>query len=331
MSSLTLRTLGSTNVTVTALGFGAAQIGNLYRAVDDDTARSAVDAAWDGGIRYFDTAPHYGLGLSELRLGRALQTRPRNEYCISTKVGRVLAPNPAPQGSDMTAGGFDVPDDLCRVKDYSRDGVLRSLEGSLLRLDLDRVDVVYVHDPENDMDAAVRHAIPALIEMREQGVLRAVGAGMNYVKPLQRIVAETDVDVVMVAGRYTLADRTAEPLLDQCVARGVSIVLAAPFNSGLLARAWPPDDAYFDYKPAPPAILATARAYAQICLNNDVELPHAALQFPLQHPAITSVVTGLRSPTHVRNALSWITTPLPDQVWSDLRSLRGAKSLRSTS
>ena len=155
----------NTGVTLTRLGFGAAPIGNLYRPIDDATAAGAVTAAWDRGIRYFDTAPHYGLGLSERRLGSALRARPRNQYVVSTKVGRLLSPNPSLKGSDLEAGAFAVPDDLIRVRDYSRSGVLRSIESSLDRLGLDRVDIVYVHDPEDHMSAAISEAIPALIEL----------------------------------------------------------------------------------------------------------------------------------------------------------------------
>ena len=181
----------------------------------------------------------------------ALQGKPRDEYVISTKVGRLLQTNPVPTGSDLKAGGFAVTDDLIRVRDYSRDGVLRSIESSLERLGLDRIDIVYVHDPEDHMDSAVGEAVPALVELREQGVVGAVGAGMNFVEPLRRFVAETDVDVLMVAGRWTLVDQSAEPLLTDCAHAGVAVVAAAPFNSGLLARPHPADDARFDYDTAP--------------------------------------------------------------------------------
>ncbi|WP_447008455.1 aldo/keto reductase [Saccharothrix isguenensis] len=236
MQELPRRPLGTTGVTVTELGFGAAPIGNLYRARPDDVARAAVDAAWAEGVRYFDTAPHYGLGLSERRLGAALASRPRDDYVISTKVGQLLEPNPAPTGSDLPHGGFDVPDDLTRVRDYSADGVLRSIETSLERLGVDRIDIVLVHDPDDHVDQALAEAVPALAALREQGVVGAVGLGMNQWQASLRAVRETDVDVVMVAGRWTLVNRTARPLLDTCAECGVSVLAAAPFNSGLLAR-----------------------------------------------------------------------------------------------
>lgn len=315
---MTRAEIARTGVFVTALGFGGSTVGNLYRAVDDETAFAAVAAAWDGGIRYFDTAPHYGLGLSERRLGRALKDRPRDEYTLSTKVGRLLAPNPSPTGSDLETGGFAVPDDLVRVRSYSRDGVLRSIESSLERLGLDRIDIVYVHDPEDYMEVAIAEAVPALVELREQGVVGAVGAGMNYVEPLRRFVAEADVDVIMVAGRWTLVDQRAEPLLDECSEAAVGVVVAAPFNSGLLASSEPASDAMFDYDTAPADVLDAARASARACKRRGVELPAAALQFPLRHPAAVSVVTGMRTVEQVETNLRWIAAEIDARLWAEL-------------
>ncbi|MCL7378328.1 aldo/keto reductase [Streptomyces sp. 35G-GA-8] len=315
---MTARGLGRTRVRVSPLGFGAAPIGNLYTPLDENQALAAVDAAWDAGVRYYDTAPHYGLGLSERRLGAALAHRPRAEFTVSTKVGRLLEPHPAPTGSDLAAGGFAVPDTLIRRPDYSRDGVLRSLEGSLIRLGLDRVDIVYVHDPDDHVDAALDQALPALAALRDQGVIGAVGVGMNAVAPLLRVVAEADVDAVMVAGRWTLLDRTARPLLDACAERGVSVVAAAPFNSGLLSRPHPPDDAFFDYGPAPEAVLRRARRLAEVCARHGTVLPHAAVRFPLRDPVVAGVVAGFRSSAEVTSAALWIADDLTDDAWSDL-------------
>ncbi|MYZ40909.1 aldo/keto reductase [Streptomyces sp. MnatMP-M17] len=314
------RRLGRTDVRVSALGFGGAPLGNLYAPLGDDQARATVEAAWDAGVRYFDTAPHYGLGLSERRLGAALAHRPRAEFTVSTKVGRLLEPHPAPTGSDLAAGGFAVPDTLIRRPDYSRDGVLRSLEGSLTRLGLDRVDVVYVHDPDDHLDTALDQALPALAALRDQGVIGAVGVGMNTVAPLLRIVAEADVDAVMVAGRWTLIDRTARPLLDACAERGVAVVAAAPFNSGLLSRPYPPDEASFDYGPAPAALLRRARHLADICTAHHTTLPHAALRFPLRAPAVPTVVAGFRTPQEATSAAHWTAHDLPANTWSALDS-----------
>ncbi|MFF4750390.1 aldo/keto reductase [Streptomyces sp. NPDC002514] len=315
------RTIGRTPVRVGELGFGAAPLGNLYSAVDDATADATIEAAWAAGVRHFDTAPHYGLGLSERRLGRALAGRPRDRFTLSTKVGRLLATNPHPTGSDLAAGGFDVPDTSVRRPDYSRDGVLRSLEASRARLGVDRIDIVYVHDPDEHMDTAVDQAVPALVELREQGVIGAVGVGMNSVPPLLRFVTETDVDVVMVAGRWTLADRTALPLLAACADRGVSAVAAAPFNSGLLSSPSPADGAYFDYRPAPADLLTRARALADVCRRHGTVLPHAALRFPLRHPVVASVVAGFRTPEEVRSAAKWTARDLPSRAWAELEAV----------
>jgi D-threo-aldose 1-dehydrogenase len=314
--------VGRSDAFVTELGFGGAPVGNLYASVPDDVAIATVRHAWDKGIRYFDTAPHYGLGLSESRIGAALRELPREEYVISTKVGRLLVPNPTPTGSDLAAGGFDVPDHLTRQYDYSRDGVRRSVEASLERMGLDHIDVAYVHDPENHMDQAVLEAIPALVELREQGVIRAIGAGMNLVAPLLRIVTEADIDVVMLAGRWTLADRSGEPLVATCEQRGVSVVAAAPFNSGLLASPAPPDDVRFDYAPASEQLLSFARRAADLCRAAGADLPQAALQFPLLHQSVASVVVGMASPRHVVTDVRWAATAMPSGLWSRLLALR---------
>jgi len=303
---------------VTELGFGGASLGNLYTETSDTEARLAVDAAWDGGVRYYDTAPHYGLGLSERRLGAALAGRPRADYVLSTKVGRLLAPNPAPTGSDLASGGFAVPDDLVRRFDFSRDGVLRSLEASLGRLGVSRVDIVYVHDPDEHVDQAITEAVPALAELRAQGVIGAVGVGMNQWQALLRMVRETDLDVIMLAGRWTLLDRSGASLLAACAERGVAVVAAAPFNSGLLARDWPEADAHFDYRSPSPDVLARARSLAGICRRHGVRLPAAALKFPLRHPAVTSVVAGLRTAAEVSSALRLLAEPVPEAAWAEL-------------
>ena len=309
--------LGRTAVMVSELGFGGAPIGNLYAPVPDEQARAAVDAAWDAGVRYFDTAPHYGLGLSEQRLGAALRERPRSQFTVSTKVGRLLVPNPSPTGSDLELGGFAVPDTLARVFDFSRDGVLRSLESSLDRLGLDRIDIALIHDPDDHLDDALAQAVPALVELRDQGVVGAVGAGMNSVRPLLRFVAESDVDVVMVAGRWTLLDRTAAPLLDACAAREVAVLAAAPFNSGLLASDQPTEGT-FNYTLAPPELLAAARRYADLARADGATLPQLALQFPLRHPAVASVVAGMVTPEQSAADAAWLATAVPAPLWDSV-------------
>lgn len=312
------RKLGRTDVEVSELGFGGAQIGNLYTEVADETAAAAVDAAWEEGVRYFDTAPHYGLGLSERRLGAALAGRPRDEFVVSTKVGRLLVPNRSPRGSDLDVGGFAVADVLERRLDYSGDGVRRSLEASLQRLGLDRVDIVYVHDPDDHLDQAVNEAIPALCELRDEGTVGAVGAGMNYWEPLLRIVRESDADAVMLAGRWTLLDRSGAPLLEECERRGVSVVAAAPFNSGLLSRPWPAEGAKWDYSPASGDMLAKARALATACREHGNTLPEAAVCFPLRHPAVATVVAGMRTAAQARGSAAYLAADISEAAWAAL-------------
>jgi D-threo-aldose 1-dehydrogenase len=250
-------------------------------------------------------------------MGAALAGLPRDEFVVSTKVGRLLIPNPSPKGWDLD-NGFVVPDDLTRARDYSRDGVIRSLESSLDRLGLDRVDIVYVHDPDDYLDQAISVTVPALAELRDAGVVGAIGAGMNSSEPLLRIVKESDVDLVMLAGRWTLLDRSGEPLLAECLKRGVSVVAAAVFNSGLLARSWPPDGAPFNYSPASEAVLARARALARVCEDLGTTLPEAAASFGLRHPAVASVVVGAGSADHVTMAAQRVTAELPSTTWRAL-------------
>ncbi|WP_422739788.1 aldo/keto reductase [Micromonospora sp. WMMD729] len=306
-------------VRLSTLGFGAAQGGNLYRATSDEEFSAAVDTAWDAGIRYFDTAPHYGLGLSERRLGAALRSRPRDEYVVSTKVGRLLVPSPE-SARERDPEGFDVPADHRRVWDFSRDGVLRSLTASLERTGLDRVDVVYLHDPDEHWEQAATEAVPALVELREQGVVGAIGAGMNQSAMLARFVQETDIDVVMCAGRYTLLEQGAlDDLLPAAQAAGVGVVIAGVYNSGLLARDQPPADATYNYQQAPPEVIERARRIAAVCQEYDVTLPQAALAFVRRHPVVVSTVVGLRDAAQVTETLRRFDADVPEQLWAALR------------
>jgi D-threo-aldose 1-dehydrogenase len=313
----TRRRVGRTDLRIGPIGFGGTGIGNLFSAVSDEVADAAIEAAWGCGVRYFDTAPLYGLGLSEVRLGRALGRHPRGEYVLSTKVGRAVALNPSAQGG-RAEGLFDVPDDRVAVRDYSADGVRRSLEASLDRLGTDRVDIVLVHDPDDHLEQTVTEAIPALVRLREEGVVRAIGAGMNQWQALRLLVERCDLDVVMVAGRWTLLDRSAAPLLDECVGRGVSVLAAAPYNSGLLARDEPPADATFDYAQASPHVLARTRQLADTSREHGLTLPTVALQFPLLHPAVVSVVTGVATAEEARAGARRMSTPVPAAFWSAL-------------
>jgi D-threo-aldose 1-dehydrogenase len=312
------RPLGGTAVRVSTLGFGGAPIGNFQRTVDDATAAATVDAAWDAGVRFFDTAPHYGLGLSERRLGRALAGRPRAGYTICTKVGRVLVPDPA-RASARDDRGFEVPATHRRVWDFSADGVRRSLEGSLERLGTDRADVVLLHDPDEHWRAAVEEALPALAELRAQGVAGAIGAGMNQWKMLAGFVREADVDVVLVAGRYTLLDQSAlDVLLPLCAERGVSVLAAGVFNTGVLATAQPRPDATFNYIAAPPEIVDRVRRIAAVCARHAVTLPQAALAFPFGHPAVAGVVVGMGSASEVAENAALAGRAVPADLWREL-------------
>ena len=304
---------------LTELGLGAAQFGNLYRETTDDEASGAVETAWSRGIRYFDTAPHYGLGLSERRLGAALAAHDRDEYVVSTKVGRLLVPSPETAGR-LDDGGFVVPATLRREWDFSRDGILRSFEGSLARLGLDRVDIVYLHDPDEHWEAASTTGIDALVELRDQGVVGAIGAGMNQAAMLAEFVRRCDVDVMMLAGRHTLLEHDAlDDLLPLAVDRGVGIVAAGVYNSGLLSVPRPAADAKFDYEQAPAEVVARANAIADVCERFGVTLPDVAVAYPLRHPAVVSVVLGTRTAAQVASNVGRYETPIPDGLWDALR------------
>src|SRR5262245_26503527 len=277
-------------------GFGAAQLGNLFRETSDAEAARAVDAAWAAGFRYFDTAPHYGLGLSERRLGSALAQRERGEMLVSTKVGRLLVPSPGT--ADLRDDeGFAVPASTRRAWDFSADGVRRSLEASLERLGLDRIVIVYVHDPDDHWDAASKSAVPALVALREQGVVDAIGVGMNQSAMPAEFVRRHDIDLVMLAGRFTLLDQSAlDDRLPVAADREVGIVAAGVYNSGLLSLPRPASGGMYDYKPAPLELVDRAVRLAPVCESHGVELPTAAIRFPLGDPAGVAIVVCAATP-----------------------------------
>lgn len=301
---------------LTELGLGGAQLGNLYQELSDEDAAATVERAWQAGIRHFDTAPHYGLGLSERRLGAALRDRPREEFVLSTKVGRLLEPDPSGAGR-LDDEGFAVPATTRRRCDFSRDGVRRSLEDSLTRLGLDRVDVAYLHDPEEHWEQALREGVAALAELRDDGVVRAIGAGSKFAGPLTELVREHDLDLIMCAGRYTLLEQ-ADELLDAAAERGVGVVIAGVYNSGLLALPRPGADPKYDYGAAPPAVVERANALADVCEAHGVSLPEAAVAFPLRHPAVVSVVVGAAGPAQVDDAVDRYRRPIPEALWLSL-------------
>jgi D-threo-aldose 1-dehydrogenase len=307
--------LGRSKTEVTELSFGAAGLGNLFTEVSDQDAAEAVAAAWDGGIRSFDTAPHYGLGLSERRLGAALRDRPRAEYTVSTKVGRLLVPTPGATGQDDQ--GFAVPATHRRVWDFSADGVRRSLEQSLVRLGLDRVDTVLLHDPDDHAEQALTEAYPALERLRSEGVVGAIGVGMNQTALPTRFVRETDLDVVLLAGRCSLLDGSGlDELLPEAARRGVSVIVGGVFNSGLLAD--PRPGATYEYAAAPDELLSRALRLQQVCERHGVPLRAAAARYPLRQPAVAGVLLGLRDAAQVQDALAQYRREIPAELWADL-------------
>ena len=316
VADATARAFGRGGLRVGPYGFGVAPIANLGRVVSEEDARGALDAAWDAGIRYYDTAPHYGVGLGERRLGEFLREKPRDEYVLSTKVGRLLVPGGSMHTDDE---GFDVQTNLVREFDYSPDGVRRSIDNSLVRLGLDRIDVVYVHDPDEFTPESLYGAFGALDELRSSGEITSYGAGMNQSEMLADFVRNTDLDVVMCAGRYTLLEQGAlDDLLPAAVERDVSVVAAAVFNSGLLARDQPSPDLTYNYGPVPRELLERATAIAAVCGRYGVSLPAAAIQFTLGHPAVSTVAVGARSREQVERNVGLFDVSIPDAMWQEL-------------
>lgn len=306
--------LGRTGLPVTRLMFGAAPIAGLFAPVPADDARATLEAAWTSGIRAFDTAPHYGAGLSEQRLGAFLRERPRAEFVLSTKVGRRLVPA---DGDVEGAEGFYGTPRFSRVRDYSRDGVLASLEDSLARLGLDRIDIALIHDPDEHGAQALDGAYPALAELRAAGTVGAIGLGMNQTAMLEWFIRRADLDCVMVAGRYTLLDRgAAHTLFPLCREREVAVLAAGVFNSGVLAD--PSPGATYDYTAADPELIARVTRIRTLCERHGLPIGAAALQFTLAHPAVTAAVVGARSPQEVAEDTGYLAQPLPAGLLDEL-------------
>ncbi len=313
----------------TELGFGAAPLGNLYRAVPEKDAQSTFEAAWKAGIRYFDTAPLYGLGLSETRLNHFLRGKKRADYVISTKVGRLLK---VCEPSERTGIGkfFDTPSRQ-EVYDYTYDGVMRSLEASLERLGIDHVDVLFAHDVDvftHKSEAArdlhvktlMSSGYKALVKLREEKTIRAFGAGVNEYQVCETLAAQGDFDIFLLAGRYTLLEQEAlNSFLPICEKRGIGIVLGGPYNSGILATGARPG-AWYNYDPAPDGILDRVRKIEAVCKAHKVKLPQAALRFPIMHPSVVTVIPGAVSPKEVALNVKTMSAKIPKALWKDLKS-----------
>ncbi len=319
MNPLESKNLGKTGVRVTRMGLGGAPLGALSgddgRAVAVATARRAYEL----GIRFFDTAPLYGRGKSERFYGQALSEYDRDSYILSSKVGRVLDLDaPSPTTADVYA---ETPPYDVRF-DFSRDGVLRSIEESIERLGLDRIDVALIHDPDDHWEQAITEAYPTLAELRSQGVVGAIGAGMNQWRMLARFAREGDFDCFLLAGRYTLLDHSGlEELLPLCAEKRISAILGGPYNSGVLASDLGADTTYF-YERTPPDVLETAKRIAVICERHGVPLKAAALQFGLAHPAVAATIPGARNPAEVEENLAMASLDLPPDLWNELKAER---------
>ena len=313
----------------TELGFGSAGLGNLYRAIDEDAAQLTLDAAWSNGIRYFDTAPLYGLGLAETRLNPFLRGKPRESYLLSTKVGRLL--QACPPGRRTGLGKFfDVPSRR-EVFDYSYNGVMRSLEASLERLGVDSIDIAYVHDVDvfthgskEASDARIRELMEsgyaALVKLRSEGVVKAIGAGINEWQVAETLARNGDFDLFLLAGRYTLLEQEAlTSFLPYCQSRKIGVVLGGPYNSGILATG-PKPGAFYNYDPAPARILDRVARIERICVTHKVRLAEAALSFPLGHPAVVSVIPGGQSSHEVIRNAETLRTPIPAALWDELKA-----------
>ncbi|WP_328997336.1 aldo/keto reductase [Kribbella sp. NBC_00709] len=296
------------------LGLGTATFGWLYESVSAAQATATVHRALELGIAYLDTAPAYGLGAAESKVGTALRNVDSGRLVVSTKVGRVL--DPLPVGA---AAAYPGAPRLQAVDAWTEDGVRRSLEDSLTRLGLDRVDIAYIHDPDDNETDVYDTAFPALARLREEGTVRAIGAGMNQSAMMARFVDRLDIDVVLLAGRYTLLEQSAlDDLLPACLARETRVVIGGAFNSGLLAA--PTEAAHYDYGPVPKDLLLRAQAIQRVCADHDVPITAAALQFPLAHPAVASVLAGMRTPEEVEQNVTAFDTNIPDALWDNLRS-----------
>jgi D-threo-aldose 1-dehydrogenase len=310
-------TLGRTRLTVTRLGLGTAPLAGLYRAVAEADALAVIEAAWETGIRFFDTAPLYGHGLAEQRVGRVLREKPRADFTLATKVGRLLRADAPPEPGQSFRG---VPP-FNPTFDFSYDGVMHSVEESRERLGIEQIDILHIHDPDDHFREAIEGAYRALDKLRSDGVISAVGAGMNQAEMLTRFAREADFDCFLLAGRYTLLDQVAvKELLPTCLERGVAIIAGGVFNSGILGD--PKPGTHYDYQPAPPELIERAQRIKAVCERHHVPLRAAAIQFPLGHPAVQTVVVGCRSVEQLEDSVRMFETEIPPALWEELKAER---------
>ena len=321
--------IGNGGLTFTELGFGTAPLGNLYRAISDDDAHAILETAWETGSRYYDTAPLYGLGLSETRLNRFLRSKKRDEYVLSTKVGRLLSVSPPEERTGI--GKFFETPSRREIYDYSYDGVMRSVEFSFERLGVDRIDILYAHDLDRynhgsqealqvKLDELMSSGYRALLSLRDQGVIKAFGAGVNEWESCQWLAEQGDFDLFLLAGRYTLLEQESlESFLPLCEKRGIGIVLGGPYNSGILATG-PKPGAFYNYSEAPKEILDKVARIEAVCRRHNIRLVEAALKFPLMHPVVVSVIPGGQSVDQVKANRAILDREIPAPLWADLKA-----------
>ena len=326
MPAIQKRKFGRVDLAVTDMGFGAAPIGNFLRPISEDVSDAMVQRAWDHGMRYFDTAPYYGHGLSEARLGHSLRWKPRNEFVISSKVGRLLMP--APRKEIDFAPWVNALPNICHF-DYSYAGTMRSFEDSLQRLGLEHIDILFIHDadafthgPEKAkhyFNQAMDGCYPALVKLKEQGLVKAIGVGINNWDIMLDFMKAGDFDCLLMAGRYTLLEQEPlDELLPLCEKRGAAIVIGGGLNSGILATGAVPG-AKYNYAPAPEHIMDKVRRIEVVCKTHGVPLAAAALQFLLAHPAVAAHVPGTRTVEQMDQNATWISHPIPKDFWNDLK------------
>ena len=309
--------LGTSGLEVTRLGLGCAALGGLYGDIPDEQAVQVVHRAFDLGLNLLDTAPLYGAGKSEKRLGLALKGVPRENYVLASKVGRILVPT---DGENNEQGIFDNPPPFKPVFDFSYDGVMRSFEDSLERLGVDRIDILHIHDPDDHWEEAISGAYPALERLRNEGAISAISAGMNQWEMLARFARAGDFDCFLLAGRYSLLDQSSlDELLPLCVEKNIGIMAGGTYNSGILAKGAQPGATY-NYSEAPPEIMAKAKGLEEAALRHQVDLKAAASQFVFAHPAITCIIPGTRQPDRVSENFNLLKEDIPTEFWDELRN-----------